>query len=173
MKPHALIVGLLLILPLLLAAPALALLEYGETAPGFELKDLDGQPVRLADFAGKIVVLKLSTTWCPTCSQQLQEISAVKPFLDEAGVVVLDVYLQDTEEMVREHHRSLPRPALYHALLDDGRVRDAYGVYLIPRLLIIDGQQKVRRDGSLMSAGDMSQVIRAIQDADKGQGQQG
>jgi len=31
----------------------------------------------------------------------------------------------------------------------------------------------VRRDGSLMSAGDMSQVIRAIQDADKGQGQQG
>jgi len=168
MKPHHWLVCLLLVLPLLVATPAAALLEYGTVAPDFELKDLDGAPVRLADFAGKIVVLKLSTTWCPTCSQQLQEISAIKPFLDESGVVVLDVYLQDTAEMVRQHHPSLPRPDRYHALLDDGRVRDSYGVYLIPRLLIIDGRQVVRRDGSLMSSSDMSQAIRAVLAAPEG-----
>lgn len=173
MKPHRLFL-LVLVALLLVSSPAMALLEYGEKAPGFELKGLDGKPVRLSDFAGKIVILKLSTTWCPTCNQQLQEISGIKPFLDQAGVVVIDVYLQDTEEMVRQHQPNLPRPANYYPLLDDGRVRDSYAVYLIPRLLIIDGHQTVRRDGSLMTGNDITQAIRAVlKNPDATQGQQG
>lgn len=161
MKPHR----WLLLLPvalLLVASPALAMFQYGDKAPDFTLKGLDGKTVSLSDFAGKVVVLKLSTTWCPTCNQQLEEICSIKPFLDQEGVVVIDVYLQDTEEMVRQDQPNLPRPANYYPMLDDGRVRDSYGVYLIPRLLIIDGNQRVRRDGSLMVGSDMVHTIRAV-----------
>lgn len=161
MKPHRWL-SLVLLALLLVASPALAMLQYGEKAPDFALKDVNGKTVRLSDFAGKIIVLKLSTTWCPTCNQQLEEISSIKPFLDKNGIVVIDVYLQDTEEMVRNHQPKLPRPANYYALLDDGRVRDEYAVYLIPRLLIIDGHQRVRRDGSLMTGHDMTQALREV-----------
>src|SRR5690606_11846690 len=36
-------------------------------APGFELKDLEGNTVSLSDYAGKIVVLDLWATWCKPC----------------------------------------------------------------------------------------------------------
>jgi hypothetical protein len=48
------------------------------------------------------------------------------------------------------------------ALLDDGDARRAYAVYMIPRLLIIDRDFKVRRDGSLMTARDLVREVQAI-----------
>lgn len=38
-----------------------------ETAPAFTLKDINGQEVKLSDYAGRIVVLDLWATWCRPC----------------------------------------------------------------------------------------------------------
>jgi thiol-disulfide isomerase/thioredoxin len=141
---------------------AFAVLEYGETAPDFTLADFSGHTVHLSDFKGKIVVLKLATTWCPTCKQQMQEIGDVIGFLDENNVTVLDVFLQDTREMVDEYLTGHAKPKSYIPLMDDGQVRKDYNVYLIPRLLIIDPAGKVRRDGSLIASSDLKQLIKAI-----------
>jgi len=158
MKRHLLFP--LLLLALLLPVPAQALLDYGEAAPDFEAKSLAGDVVHLSDFKGRGVLLKLATTWCPTCKQQMQEIAAVKDFLDDNNVVVLEVFLQDTEEMIKAYLDGKSHPKNYIPVLDDGQARNAYNVYLIPRVLIIDGDMKVRRDGSLMSASDLKQMIK-------------
>ena len=36
---------------------------YGEKAPDFELKTLDGQVIRLSDYLGKIVIVDFWATW--------------------------------------------------------------------------------------------------------------
>jgi peroxiredoxin len=147
----SLALSLLLLLALFLFASGAAAVEIGATAPDFKLPTLDGKQVSLSDYKGQVIVLKLATTWCPTCKQQTQEIQSAGNFLRDHDVRVVDVFLQDSEKMVLEYLKGEKFVMPFVALLDDGRALKAYNVYLIPRLVIIDRDFKVRRDGSLMS----------------------
>jgi len=163
MKRH-LFFFLSLVLLVFTAQSAAAYLQKGEAAPDFELIDAAGKTVRLSDFSGQVVVLKLATTWCPTCKQQSEEIESAAEELNAGKVVVIDVFLQDTQEMVDDF---LPKQnAVDHfvPLLDDGQVREAYNVYLIPRLLLIDHQQKVQRDGGLLTGFDLKKRVQHLLD---------
>jgi thiol-disulfide isomerase/thioredoxin len=126
-------------------APAAAIaIETGAQAPDFKLKSLQGEDVSLTDFKGRLILLKLATTWCPSCKELSAEIEKVGAFLKEKNVVVLDVFVQDSPEMIEKYLGDTEPPMSFYALLDDGQVYDAYNVYLIPRLLLIDAEQIVR-----------------------------
>jgi peroxiredoxin len=151
----------LLVLLLISTGTALAI-EVGSTPPDFKLPTIEGKDVKLSDYQGRIILLKLATTWCPTCKQQSQEIAEAGKILAENDVVVIEVFLQDSEEMIREALAGQTFAMDHVALLDDGDARRAYAVYMIPRLLIIDRDFKVRRDGSLMTARDLIREVQAI-----------
>jgi peroxiredoxin len=149
---------LLLLTVLCLTPMASFAMQTGEPAPGFTLKDMQGQDVSLVDFKGRLVLLKLATTWCPTCKQLSGEIEKIGAFLKEHDVVVLDVFLQDSEEMVENYLKGSQHPMTFHALLDDGQVYQDYSVYVIPRLLVVDADQIIRFD----SAGNGSMLAEDI-----------
>ncbi|MBE0599349.1 MAG: redoxin family protein, partial [Desulfuromonadales bacterium] len=106
-----------------------------------------------------IILLKLATTWCPTCKQQVEEIADIGSFLQERDVALLEVFFQDTEAMLQDHQKATNYPMSHHVLQGDNKVAKAYNLYVIPRLLVIDRDFKVRRDGSLISAYDLKRLV--------------
>ena len=139
--------------------------EAGEPAPDFKLKSIAGTEVSLSDFKGRVVLLKLATTWCPTCKQLSAEISRAGADLAANNVVFLDVFVRDSKATVEEYVAGAGYPMTFHALLDDGQVYEAYNIYLIPRLLLVDADQVVRFDsaGRNVSAEDIKAMVRQYQ----------
>ncbi|AMV73905.1 hypothetical protein JCM30471_23250 [Desulfuromonas carbonis] len=155
------LVPLLMLVLVCSALPAVAV-ETGALAPDFSLQTLDGRTVRLSEFKGKPILLKLATTWCPTCRQQSQEILAVADDLKQYQVEVVEVFIQDSPQMVEDYLKELPYPISHVALLDDGSVYKAYSVFVIPRTILIDRDFKVRRDGNLMPASELKAALAAL-----------
>lgn len=156
------------ILMILLLVPALAgAIEVGKPAPGFTIKALDGRAVSLADFRGQVVVLKLATTWCPTCAQLSRELAAAGDFLRDKDVALVEVFLQDTPEMVARYFEGKSFAMPHHVLLDDDmQAYRGYGIYLIPRLLVVDREQKVRYDnGPGAAIPTAEQIVKAVEGA--------
>lgn len=142
-------------------APAGAV-EVGKPAPAFILETLDGKQVSLADFKGKVVVLKLATTWCPSCGHLTRELAAAGDVLKEQGAVLIEVFLQDTPEMVERYLKGQSFPMAHVVLLDDMSAYRAYGVYLIPRLLVLDKEQTIRYDNGASAAVPPAAEIKKI-----------
>lgn len=158
---------LLLIGLLLLWLPCAAgAVEVGKPAPDFKLQTPDGQSFSLADLKGKVVLLKLATTWCPSCSQMSREIAAIGDFLKEKEVVFVEVFLQDSPEMITRYFAGKSFPMAHHVLLDDDmQAYRGYNVYLIPRLLVLDREQTVRYDNgaaaTVLPAAELRKVVEA------------
>jgi len=138
-----------------------------QPAIDFKLPSLEGKDVRLSDFRGKVIILKLATTWCPTCKQQSEEIFTASEFFNKEDLVLVEVFLQDSEKMVRDFLAEKPIPIPFAALIDDGEARKDYNVFLIPRVLLIDRDFNIRRDGNFISSKDLVQEITPLLQKDK------
>jgi thioredoxin-dependent peroxiredoxin len=102
--------------------------DVGDTAPTFELLDQDGQTVKLADFAGRTVVLyfypKADTPGCTTQACGIRDRSGE---YEAAGAVVLGVSPDEPKDL----KKFADKYGLPFTLLSDAehKVADDYGVW--------------------------------------------
>jgi hypothetical protein len=143
---------LVALVTLLLAFPAGA----QKAAPNFEALDAQGRKVRLADFAGKTVVLEWTSRSCPFVRAQYDSgvMQELQRWSTGQGVVWLSVlsthpsrrdYMPPAEADRMQRERGGASTAL---LMDpDGRMGRAYGAVVTPHMFII------APDGKLAYAG--------------------
>ncbi len=108
------------------------------TAPAWELKDVDGKPVRLSDFKSKVVVLDFWATWCGPCKLEIPGFVGLQKKYGGQGLVVIGVSLDDAGSgAVRSFMKQLAMN--YPVVMGNQKVtRDYGGVEAIPTTFIIN-----------------------------------
>jgi thiol-disulfide isomerase/thioredoxin len=70
----------------------------------YQLTDLDGNPVRLADLAGKAVWINFWASWCPPCQSETPVLRTIAERYADRGLVVIGISVQETNAAdVREY----------------------------------------------------------------------
>ena len=104
------------------------MVEVGKKAPAFTLESSDGGKVKLADYAGKIVVLYFyPRDNTPGCTVEAQGFRDAAPALKKLGAVVLGV----SKDSIASHCKFRDKYDLNFPLLSDpdGKVLEAYGAW--------------------------------------------
>jgi peroxiredoxin len=70
----------------------------GEPLRNFQVEDLQGSPVQLADYAGRMVLVNFWATWCPPCQREMPDLNAFYLKHRGSGFVVLAVNTGETRE---------------------------------------------------------------------------
>lgn len=162
MKNRLIRLALLFFILLVPASMLQADMQPGTVVPDFELTDMEGRKIKLSDYKGHPFILKLATTWCPSCKQQSAEFIKAKDFLIENKIPIIEVFVDDSEGEVRKYIQKYPLAGPHATILDDGTVYKAYNVYLIPRVLVVDKDFKVKRDGSVTDAGSLKAMLQKL-----------
>jgi cytochrome c biogenesis protein CcmG/thiol:disulfide interchange protein DsbE len=111
-------------------------------APELSLRGLDGKPVDLKDYRGKVVAVNFWATWCGPCVEEMPDLAELWRARHGSCFEVLGVAgmsnRHDTEKMAR----SIPYPVLFD---EDGAAIDAWSVTSFPRTFVLDPEGRVRQ----------------------------
>jgi peroxiredoxin len=116
---------------------------HRKRAPQFELTTAEGKPVRLADFAGKVVLIDFWATWCAPCKNSIPWINELSEKYKESGLVVLGVSMdEDGWKVVKPFAEQMK--IQYPVVLGTKRVAYLYGeIDALPAAFLVDRQQRV------------------------------
>lgn len=124
-------------------------LEAGQPAPAFSGRDLTGQTIALADYAGTPVML---TFWSPDCSACREELPALQTIASDPNAevtlvtVVSKVPLAEVQQFVEEAGLTFP------VIVDEpGAIATAYEITGVPVSYFINPDGKI--DHSVIGAG--------------------
>lgn len=122
-------------------APELAVKRPDGTT--FQLTDLDGNPIRLADLRGKVVWLNFWASWCPPCQSETPILRTMDERYRDRGLVLIGVQVQQT---VADGQRYAQTYDLAYRIGADlsGDVFRAYKVFALPTQFFIDGNGVIR-----------------------------
>jgi peroxiredoxin Q/BCP len=152
-----------------------AMIEEGKKAPAFALESSAGGTTKLADHAGKIVVLYFyPRDNTPGCTVEAQEFTRAVPALKKLGAVVLGA----SKDSVASHCKFRDKYDLAFPLLSDpsGKVLEAYGAWgdkvmygkklkgIIRSTVVIGKDGKIARHWPKVRVkGHVDEVVAAVQ----------
>jgi cytochrome c biogenesis protein CcmG, thiol:disulfide interchange protein DsbE len=111
-------------------------------APDIQLQSLDGQPVKISEMRGRVLLVNFWATWCSPCRQEMPLLQAAADRYGEQ-LVVLAVNNDEAPETVAKYvgEANLRFPVL---LDPGGKAARLYRVQGFPTSVFIDPQGVIR-----------------------------
>ena len=132
----------------LISSPPPVGLKVGQTAPEFsvadndgttyQLTDLNGAPIRLADLRGKAVWVNFWTTWCPPCQSEVPILRDVSAKYKDQGLVLVAISVQETSPADVSAYAQKYQLGYTIGFDGTGQIFHAYKAYGLPTQVFID-----------------------------------
>ncbi|MFA5523497.1 MAG: TlpA disulfide reductase family protein [Tissierellales bacterium] len=136
------------------------IVDIGDSAPDFILKDLEGNSVSIKDFKGeKAVFLNFWASWCPPCREEMPDLDKLYQEYKDDDFIVLAVNVGESEKTVKEF--IVENDYSFPVLLDITQATGiAYNTFSIPTSVLVDKEGIIRayRPG-LMSYEQMVELL--------------
>jgi len=119
-------------------------IAVGLPAPDFTLPDINGKMISLSDYSGKVVLVNIWATWCPSCVDEMPSMEKLYQKLKGENFEILAVSIDSlglnaVAPFMKKHKLTFP------ALIDsEGTISIAYRTTGVPESFIID------KDGRLV-----------------------
>lgn len=113
-----------------------------DPAPVFSLKSMDGKPLRLADFHGKVVFLNFWATWCGPCRVEIPDLVDLQNrYKDRLQVIGLNVDDDDADEIQKYVEKT---GINYPVAMAPAELRTQYGgIPALPTSFVLDTEGRV------------------------------
>ena len=94
-------------------------------APEFSLTDINGQPLKLSDFKGKVVLLDFWATWCGPCRIEIPGFIELQKKYASQGFTMIGISMDDSPEPVVSFTKELQMN--YPVAVGNDRLGELYG----------------------------------------------
>lgn len=131
---------------LILAAANLNAAFVNDPAPDFTLNNLEGKPVSLTDFKGRVVLINFWASWCPPCKKEFPELHALAQEMAGKPFSLVAINLDKSQNRVEKFlEKFQPVSKTMTILLDpDQKTVAAYVARSMPSSFIIDASGTIR-----------------------------
>ena len=132
---------------LILLISFVCMLTVQAQLPKVTLKDINGKSVSTDTLSngGRPFIIDFFATWCKPCNRELDAISEVyEEWQQETGVKIIAVSIDQAQNMNKVKPLVDNHGWDYEVLLDpNSDLKRAFGIQMIPYVLIVDGQGNI------------------------------
>ncbi len=117
----------------------------GALFPEFEGKDLDGKPVSVAQYKGKVLLIDFWATWCVPCQMQLPYVRKAYDQYHERGFDIIGISLDQDEQRLQGflQDKKMSWRQIFEGHGWDNNLVRKYAVQAIPATFLLDPQGKI------------------------------
>lgn len=103
-------------------------------------KGLDGKPVDLASYKGKVVLIHYWATWCEPCKTDMAQLKELKARYTKPGFEIIGVNVDSNAKDVAEYLKQnrLPWAQVYEPGGLESRLANELGILTLPTMILID-----------------------------------
>lgn len=123
--------------------PAVANANY-EMAPDVEFQTLAGQPFRLKELQGRVVLLNFWATYCIPCREEIPALNSLQHELKAQGLKIVGASLDDSAEGVNAYQKEVAKFE-YEVLLGGSEAKVKFQQSVLPTTYLIDRQGRIRQ----------------------------
>jgi len=112
--------------------------------PEVQFQTLGGQPFRLQDLKGQVVLLNFWATWCIPCREEIPELNALQHELQAQGLRVVGASTEDSADGVKSYQAEVAKFD-YEVLIggDDAKAKLEHPQ--LPTTYLIDREGRIRQ----------------------------
>ena len=114
----------------------------GAAAPPFSLTGIDGKPLALANYGGKVVLLNFWATWCTPCRAEIPQFVEFQNKYGPQGLQIVGISMDDDPTPVRAFYQQFKMN--YPVAVGTANLADSYGGVLgLPVTFLIGRDGKI------------------------------